>query len=311
MSIWVIIIAIGVGWAIGPLALQLLGAGLACMTLLSLATRQPVGWATALVIGGGGVLMLYVGFQWKVARLSRYPTPIGVKARELAAGVILRPNPHSAVRRWLAGRVARALGPVQVAGPLDEAARSQRQGWAAKPRFEERPSFAEAEWIDGTAHEVNEPGPTGAEREADVRQRFREEVDHVLEDTRDCLEPIIKALFSSGYENWPDRLTEHRSQRRPELPRIQPGEGALHDRRLLFSVIAYDWTLIGSNFKRDPSPPARRLCAIANRYAHEGPLKTDAAEAREGFGEILDALRPQAIETAKAFMKHSRPLAHY
>ena len=146
--------------------------------------------------------------------------------------------------------------------------------------------------IDGIAHDMSAPP---AEDEASIRQRLREDVDRTLEEAHRYLEPIIYELFVSSGVGWRDRLSAARWKRRRDLPAIDGGARPFEDRRTLFSVIAYDWALIGSHFMRDPSAAGRTLCAIANRYAHERPRDNDSAAARRAFGEICAALRPQSV----------------
>jgi hypothetical protein len=312
MTIWEILPLVGVAWALGPKVLQVAGAALLALAIFSLAATGDTEHGGAFVLLAGGTAMLYVGFQWRAARLSGYPSEPGVRVRRALAKLILRRNPHGAIRRRLAFSVARALGPLQAQGLLRDALSGRKPARPARQRSSPRETpaaeSADAEWIDGRASENDRwngrSGPPSSTTEL-----LREEVDRILEDARDALERIIWALFVSSYPDWRKRLTEQRLRRRPDLPPIPGGAEALHDRRLLFSVIAYDWPLIGHEFKRDPSRAAHRLCEIANRYAHEGPLDNDARDAKQAFAEILAAMRPHAIQTAKGFVRHSRPLA--
>jgi hypothetical protein len=159
------------------------------------------------------------------------------------------------------------------------------------------------DFIDGEAHDGSANQSSG---EVPLGQSLRAEVDCVLEEIRDHLEPVVYGLFVDTGAGWRERLNAARWERRGDLPPIDGGENALHDRRVLFSVLAYDWTLIGDAFMRDPSAAARRLCAIANRYAYEGPSERDAAEVRQAFGEICAALRRQSVANASWLIKSAR-----
>jgi hypothetical protein len=183
---------------------------------------------------------------------------------------------------------------------------SSRYGWAPRPRdttTEDDESTPEPTVIDGVAHDLD---ATPGEDEASMRRSLREDVDRTLEQARDHLEPVVYGLFVNTGGGWLDRLNAARRKRRADLPAIDGAADVFHDRRVLFAVIAYDWSLIGHAFMRDPSRAGRALCAIANRYAHQGPHESDPAAARQAFGEICAALRPESVARVSWLFQPSR-----
>jgi hypothetical protein len=159
--------------------------------------------------------------------------------------------------------------------------------------------------IDGVAYDLNDN--SGEEDDVILERGLREDVDRTLEHAREHLEPIVHRLFAQTGGRWRERLNTARWQRRGDLSPIPDGHRPFEDRRLVFSTIAYDWSLIATAFIQDPSRPARTLCAISNRYAHEGPRASDPAAARRAFADICAALRPQSVRTALDQSKPLRP----
>jgi hypothetical protein len=152
--------------------------------------------------------------------------------------------------------------------------------------------------FDGIAHDHSANG------EAD--ESLREDVERTLEQAHRHLEPIVYELFVLTGAGWRDRLSAARRQRGEDQPAVARVQQPFEDRCTLFSVIANDWTLIGSSFMRDPSGAGCALCAISSRQADGRPRQDDPAAARQAFGEICAALRPEAVHHA---MNPTKPWA--
>lgn len=309
MNPGLIVLIVLVAWVLGPLILRLAGGLLLVGTLLAVAFGNGNENQLSLLIGGvAGALMLVVGIAWETGRAAGRGPLIWSLAVDLVA-------------LWRGRRRHEPLGYTEWGGRTSASARhvpldQQRSRRWRMPRLRiretDQPSgaaFGERRSgdngahgtsqeqgvggavIDGVAHDVS---ATPAEQEAARRRSLREDVDRTLEEAHRHLEPVIYELFVSTGAGWFDRLSAARRARRPDLPELDAQE-PFHDRRTLFSVITYDWTLIGRDFMRDPSDAGRTLFAVANRYAHEGPREDDTAAARRAFGEICAALRPQSV----------------
>jgi hypothetical protein len=307
-----IVLLVLVAWALGPLILRVAGGLLLVGTLLAVAFGNGNENQLSLLIGGvAGALMLLVGIAWGTGREAGRGPLIWSLAVDLLA--LWRGRRHQ-------GRLGHtqwdeAISTSAGYGPLDPQQRPRRwriprlrtretDGPAAGDTFGERGSWGSGAnrtahgqgvggtVVDGVARDVS---ADAAEDEAARIRSLREDVDRTLEEAHGHLEPIIYELFVWSGGGWRERLSAARWTRRSDLPEIDGGPRPFEDRRTLFSVIAYDWTLIGSHFKSDPSDAGRTLCAVANRYAHEGPRESDPAAARDAFGEICAALRPQSV----------------
>jgi hypothetical protein len=316
MQAGLIVILVLVAWLLGPFVLRWVGGFFALAALVLAATGGRNLNQMSLLIGGiAGVLMWLVGMAWQSGREEgRGPLVWSLLVNHIPAlrerryrrqlhyadywnqpafdseRSVEHAQPHpdreARVRRWRSPFRRRTRYAEEPVGATNDGRRTNRDRQSPRNRS------ADGAVIDGTAHDVS---ATSADDEASRTQSLREDVDRTLEEARDYLEPIAYELFVETGAGWLDRLNVARRSRRNDLPPIQGGSDVLHDRRVLFSVIAYDWTLIGNAFMRDPSSAGRTLCAIANRYAHEGPRESDPAAARRAFGEICAALRPQSV----------------
>jgi hypothetical protein len=313
-----IVIAVLVGWALGPLILRVVGVGCVGVGALALLAGDHDQFSPLLVAFVGGLAYL-VGTAWQIGREAGRGPLFWSLLVDLAVPALSRRRDR---RRHgyaddsdapaLAGeRFSSHDGSLRRARRWRSPFRDQRAAFRARllaagesaPTPGERAGVGEGRRspsgpavdptvIDGTAHDLS---MTVEEDEAARVQRLREDVDRSLEEARRYLEPIVYELFVLNGAGWRDRLSAARWKRRKDLPEID-GSRPFGDRRTLFSVIAYDWGLIGSAFMRDPSRPGRALCAICNRYAHEGPRPDDAAAVRRACGQICAALRPDAVD---------------
>lgn len=298
-----------VAWALGPLILRVAGGLVLVGTLLAVAFGNGNENQLSLLIGGvAGILMLVVGIAWETGReAGRGPLIWSLavdlltlwrgRRRQGRLGYAPWGEPISTraddvpldQQRFLRWRIPR-LRIRETDQPSGATFGEGRSGGGGADHRSHGQGAAETV-IDGVAHNVS---ADPAEHEAARRRSLREDVDRTLEEAHGYLEPIIYELFVSTGAGWRDRLSAARRKRRPDLPALDGADPFL-DRRALFSVIAYDWTLIGRDFMRDPSGAGRTLCAVADRYAHEGPREDDPAAARRAFGEICAALRPQSV----------------
>jgi hypothetical protein len=157
--------------------------------------------------------------------------------------------------------------------------------------------------IAATQRRMAPIGPTvHASAARDHVRSLRVEVDRILTEARDYLAPVVHGLFIMNGPGWVDRLNAVRSMQRTDLrPFETAGVGIFRDRRVLFAVIRYQWTLIQSGFVRDPSGPARTLWLLASGYAHDEPLEPpDPEAAREAFTELCITLRNDSVQRARA-----------
>jgi hypothetical protein len=315
MSPGLIVVVVLVAWLLGPLILRWAGALFAIGALLALVLGNGNEDQLSLLIGAiAGGLMLVVGIAWESGREEGRGPLIwslasdlvaiwrgrryrgGLRYAEYASQPLFRdehssddPQAHQDFRSHPHARRGsfrrRVRSAQERAASTGDGRRASGDGHSPRERGDDRTV------IDGIAHDLS---ASRAEDEASLTQSLREDIDRTLEEAHRCLEPIIYELFVLNGAGWFDRLNAARQARRHDLPALD-GQKPFHDRRTLFSVIAHDWTLIGSHFMRDPSGAGRRLCAVANRYAHEGPREDDPATARRAFGEICAALRPQSV----------------
>ena len=318
MHAGLIVIILLLAWALGPTILKWTGGLFAIVALLLSATGARAATVALLLTGIGGAFMWVVGIAWQEGRDAgrgplvwrliadrisalrdrTYRRPLGYAVPWNDTELGAEPSPeyaHALHRdgsgwgRWrvpLRGRGHRRAEPARTFARTDRRHEPNRAA-DAPPDYD-----AVGTVIDGVAHDTS---PVPGDDQTELERGLRERVDWTLEEAHRYLEPIVYELFVNTGVGWRDRLNAARWQRRSDLPPIYGGEDPFRDRRTLFSVIAYDWTLIGNAFMRDPSAAGRSLCAVANRYAHEGPRENDPAAATRAFGEICAALRPESV----------------
>jgi hypothetical protein len=328
MSIGVILILAAIAWLFGPFAVQL--AGGAAIALAAIVLGVEPGGRTVGGVGLGviGALLLCAGSIWRIHREDRTCTAAGGWVRERVAKAILRGSSYVRARRWLAIRIAWRLprwrldqlfgDAYESAGsePLCDGANGGANGGEQAGGYgsadgggqheADVPYRTLAEWFDATCPaEPWDPGaPAGG---------VRDETGRALEDVRRYLEATTRGLFRREVgQGWSSALQERRVARLGWTDGVlSPKHGeVLGDPRVLFSVIAGDWTMIGACFMRDPSPAAKELLAILARYEDHRSREDDAANATQAFREILAALRPHAREMlTDSFSYVTRPRA--